>query len=82
MNCYSDMIVLRHHEAGAAHRAAAVSEVPIINAGDGAGEHPTQALLDLMTILSERGWFGGPPNEILHGITVTMRTVYDKRVSV
>jgi aspartate carbamoyltransferase catalytic subunit len=45
--------VLRHDEAGAAARAAAVSSVPVINAGDGPGEHPTQALLDLFTINSE-----------------------------
>lgn len=45
-----DVIVLRHHETGAAERAAAVSPVPIINAGDGSGQHPTQALLDLYTI--------------------------------
>lgn len=45
-----DAIVLRHHETGAAGRAAAVSETPILNAGDGKGEHPTQALLDLYTI--------------------------------
>lgn len=56
LECYSDVIVLRHKEVGAAQRAAAVSSVPIINAGDGVGEHPTQALLDFYTILSERGW--------------------------
>ncbi len=49
------IIVLRHHETGGANRAAAVSEVPIINAGDGKGEHPTQALLDLYTIQREKG---------------------------
>ena len=47
---YGDVIVLRHKETGAAARAAAVSDVPVINAGDGDGEHPTQALLDLFTI--------------------------------
>ena len=52
---YSDAIVLRHPELGAADRAAAVSPVPVINAGDGPGEHPTQALLDLYTIWSEIG---------------------------
>lgn len=46
---YADIIVLRHPEIGAAERAAKVSGVPIINAGDGAGEHPTQALLDAYT---------------------------------
>lgn len=47
---HPDVIVLRHPKTGAAHFAAAVSSVPIINAGDGIGEHPTQALLDLYTI--------------------------------
>lgn len=50
-----DIIVLRHHETGAAARAAAVSEATIINAGDGKGEHPTQALLDAYTIFKELG---------------------------
>jgi len=45
-----DVIVLRHPETGAAERAAAVSSVPIVNTGDGSGQHPTQALLDLYTI--------------------------------
>jgi aspartate carbamoyltransferase catalytic subunit len=50
MNGYADIIVMRHNEAGSAEKAAQVSEIPIINAGDGAGQHPTQALLDLFTI--------------------------------
>lgn len=53
VNNYADIIVLRHYEAGASERAAAVSKVPIINAGDGAGQHPTQGLLDLYTIQKE-----------------------------
>lgn len=52
---YSDVIVMRHTEIGAAERASAVASVPIINAGDGAGEHPTQALLDIYTIKKELG---------------------------
>jgi len=52
---YADVIVVRHKEEGAAKRAAAVSAVPIINAGDGPGQHPTQALLDLYTIRDEIG---------------------------
>lgn len=52
---YADIIVLRHYEGGAAHRAAAVAGVPIINAGDGNREHPTQALLDAFTIHTELG---------------------------
>jgi aspartate carbamoyltransferase catalytic subunit len=52
---YADAIVIRHFEQGAAARAAAVSPIPILNAGDGPGEHPTQALLDLYTIQHELG---------------------------
>jgi aspartate carbamoyltransferase catalytic subunit len=52
---YSDVIVIRHTQAGGAARAALVSKVPVINAGDGnGGQHPTQALLDLYTIYRER----------------------------
>jgi aspartate carbamoyltransferase catalytic subunit len=50
MNGYADVIVMRHNEAGSAARAAEISRIPIINAGDGAGQHPTQALLDVYTI--------------------------------
>ena len=50
---YADVIVLRHFESGAARRAADVASVPILNAGDGPGQHPTQALLDMYTIQKE-----------------------------
>jgi len=50
MNGYADVIVMRHNEAGSAARAAEISRIPVINAGDGAGQHPTQALLDIYTI--------------------------------
>lgn len=50
-----DEIILRHDEEGGAERAALVSEVPIVNAGDGPGQHPTQALLDLYTIKKHLG---------------------------
>ena len=53
MQCYVDAIVLRHSIAGAAQAASEVATVPIINAGDGDGEHPTQALLDFYTIQRE-----------------------------
>jgi aspartate carbamoyltransferase catalytic subunit len=59
VNGYADVIVLRHHEEGAARRAAAVSEVPVINGGDGPGEHPTQSLLDLYTVRDELGRIDG-----------------------
>jgi len=61
---YSDVIVLRHPEQGQALLATKASGKPIINAGDGIGEHPTQALLDLYTIQNS---FGS-----LEGLTVTM----------
>jgi len=52
---YADCIVVRHDQEGAAARMAAISPVPVVNAGDGGGEHPTQALLDLYTIEREIG---------------------------
>lgn len=52
---YSDIIVLRHFESGAAKKAADTANIPIINAGDGPGQHPTQALLDMYTIQRELG---------------------------
>lgn len=52
---YSDVIVIRHPEKGTAKEASEISSVPIINAGDGTREHPTQALLDLYTIKKELG---------------------------
>ena len=56
---YADIIVLRHFESGASSRAAAVSQVPVISAGDGPGQHPTQALLDVYTIEREIGRLDG-----------------------
>jgi aspartate carbamoyltransferase len=64
LECYADVIVLRHPEIGSAELAARYSHKPIINGGDGIGEHPTQALLDLFTILEELGR--------VDGLTVTM----------
>ena len=64
LECYADVIVLRHPEVGASALAAQYARKPVINAGDGIGEHPTQALLELFTIVEE-----------LHqvdGLTVTM----------
>ncbi len=55
---YADAIVMRHDKEGSAEMAAFVSRVPIINAGDGKGQHPTQALLDLYTIDRELGRTG------------------------
>lgn len=64
LECYSDVIVLRHPETGSAALAAQYGRKPIINAGDGTGEHPTQALLDLFTIQEEIGR--------VNGLTITM----------
>ncbi|MEJ2747549.1 MAG: aspartate carbamoyltransferase [Anaerolineae bacterium] len=71
---YSDVIVLRHPEIGAAKVAADYASVPVLNAGDGAGEHPTQALLDLFTIREELGRVDGLKvamvGDLRHGRTV------------
>jgi aspartate carbamoyltransferase catalytic subunit len=56
---YADVIVLRHPEIGSAKEAADFASVPVINAGDGPGEHPTQSLLDLFTIQDELGRLDG-----------------------
>lgn len=64
LEAYVDVIVLRHPEEGATALAAQYTKKPIINAGDGVGEHPTQALLDLFTILEELGE--------VDGLTVTL----------
>ncbi|KAG0230206.1 bifunctional pyrimidine biosynthesis protein [Mortierella sp. GBAus27b] len=59
LGCYGDLIVLRHPDPGSAATAAKFSKVPIINAGDGIGEHPTQAFLDVYTIREELGTVNG-----------------------
>ena len=64
LECYADVIVLRHPEVGSAALAAKYARKPVINAGDGVGEHPTQALLDALTIKEELGH--------IDGLTVTM----------
>lgn len=64
LECYADVIVIRHPEVGSAALAARYARKPVINAGDGVGEHPTQALLDLFTIVEELGR--------VDGLTVTM----------
>ena len=56
---YADVIVLRHPQIGAAAEAAAATDRPVLNAGDGAGQHPTQSLLDLYTITKETGRIDG-----------------------
>jgi carbamoyl-phosphate synthase/aspartate carbamoyltransferase/dihydroorotase len=74
LSTYADILVLRHPEMGAVQRAATVSGVPIINAGDGVGEHPTQALLDVFTIREELGTVNGLNvtivGDLKHGRTV------------
>ncbi len=66
LECYADVIVLRHPETGSAAIAAKAARKPVINAGDGVGEHPTQALLDTFTIFEELG-VGR-----IDGLTITM----------
>lgn len=64
LECYCDVLVLRHPQVGAAATAAKYARVPVLNAGDGIGEHPSQALLDLFTIKNELG--------DVQGLTITM----------
>ena len=64
LECYADVIVLRHPEVGSAALAAKYARKPVLNAGDGVGEHPTQALLDALTIKEELGH--------IDSLTVTM----------
>jgi len=66
LECYADVMVLRHPETGSAAIAAKAARKPVINAGDGVGEHPTQALLDAFTIFEELG-VGR-----IDGLTITM----------
>jgi aspartate carbamoyltransferase catalytic subunit len=56
---YGDVIVMRHFQQGAPHEAAKWASIPVINGGDGWGEHPTQILTDLYTILQEKGRIDG-----------------------
>ncbi|PCH34671.1 carbamoyl-phosphate synth [Wolfiporia cocos MD-104 SS10] len=89
LGCYADAIVIRHPDVGSAQLAAKFSPVPIINAGDGIGEHPTQALLDVYTIRSELGTVNGRTITLLgdlkHGRTVhslvTLLCMYSVRLN-
>ena len=65
---YVDAVVVRHHTAGAVAQYASASKVPVINAGDGTGEHPTQALLDAYTIARELG----RPGFELDGLSIAL----------
>lgn len=56
---YADVIVMRHFQQGAPAEAAKWASIPVINAGDGWGEHPTQVLTDLYTVLQEKGTIDG-----------------------
>jgi aspartate carbamoyltransferase catalytic subunit len=71
---YADCIILRYYKEGGAARAAHFSKVPIINGGDGSGQHPTQSLLDLFTIEDELGQIDGLKvmlvGDLKHGRTV------------
>jgi aspartate carbamoyltransferase len=72
---YADIIAMRHPQVGSAKEAAAVANAPVLNGGDGAGQHPTQALLDLYTIRQERGHVDGT-TIILCGDLKNGRTVH------
>ncbi len=59
ISCYADIAAMRHPKEGAPFRAARYSRIPVINAGDGGHQHPTQTLTDLMTIRRRKGRLGG-----------------------
>lgn len=89
LSCYSDCLVIRHPEVGAAARAASACDIPVINAGDGVGEHPTQALLDLFTIQDNLGKLDslhiGMVGDLLNGRTIhsliKLLSMYDVKIS-
>ncbi|MBI3109493.1 aspartate carbamoyltransferase [Candidatus Daviesbacteria bacterium] len=59
MNSYADVLIMRHPKSGAAKEAADVADIPVINAGDGPNQHPTQTMLDLYTMMKEKGHLDG-----------------------
>ena len=82
VNCYADVIAMRHPKEGAALVAAMASDIPVINAGDGGHNHPTQTLADLLTIHREKGTlnnltvgfcgdlkFGRTVHSLIHALT-------------
>ena len=87
MESYSDIIVVRHPDDFAPTQAAQVVEVPVINAGDGYNEHPTQSLLDVFTILREKGTVDGlkialvgdMKMRVMHGLPLALAE-YDTQV--
>ena len=89
LEAYADVIVLRHPEVGSSALAAKYARKPVINAGDGIGEHPTQALLDLFTIQEELGRVDGlivtMMGDLKYGRTVhslaRLLTLYDIRLN-
>jgi carbamoyl-phosphate synthase / aspartate carbamoyltransferase / dihydroorotase len=88
MERYSDIVVLRHPEKGAVQNVSRFMRKPIINAGDGTGEHPTQALLDVYTIREEIGTVNGLTiamvGDLKHGRTVhslvQLLSLYDVKI--
>jgi len=87
MESYSDIIVVRHPDDFATAQAAEVVEVPVVNAGDGYNEHPTQSLLDVYTILREKGTVDGLKialvgdmnMRVMHGLPLALAE-YDTQV--
>lgn len=59
LSCYSDVLAIRHSKEGAAREAAEISELPVINCGDGSNQHPTQAMIDLFSIKHFKGRIKG-----------------------
>ena len=77
---YVDAIVMRHPVAGSAIEAAEIAQHPLINGGDGARQHPTQALLDIYTMRKEKGHIGGQTitflGDLKYGRTVHLSLIH------
>lgn len=76
---YADIIAMRHPKEGAPVAAAAVSNVPIINAGDGGHNHPTQTLADLLTIHREKGRFRDHYCRLLRGFEIWTHRAFSRQ---
>lgn len=78
MEGYSDIIVLRHFESGAAKKAAVTANIPVINAGDGPGQHPTQVCICANFVLSSNYFVVSVPEVISFFSHITLHYFYSR----
>ena len=80
VSCYADIVAMRHPKEGAPMVACKHASIPVINAGDGGHQHPTQTLTDLLTIRSVKGRLESYDNWFLRRFKIrTHRTLFDPR---